>query len=193
MKYQTEWRIASAAYFTIAGSIFDFWSVARRFECFVPRGCMAVLSQPRLLAWRPPIAARLSIGPVVVLAFLFRYCSTPGGLVISRRSPRYRRLLYYQNISLISRSEVCLAAMVHRYIIFSTFHGRDHIYTRDAPPLLYRPHMSTTTVAILAVDILARINVRSRVCINYSPRSVDSSPLCVCTPCVARRFFIIVC
>jgi hypothetical protein len=29
-------------------------------------------------AWRPPVAARVSIAPVLVLAGLFRYCSSPG-------------------------------------------------------------------------------------------------------------------
>jgi hypothetical protein len=78
MKYPTEWRIASAAYFTVAGAVLisgmsltapSAWYVVSAWLFF---GCAIAW------AWRPAIAARLSIAPVLVLAGLFRYCSAAG-------------------------------------------------------------------------------------------------------------------
>jgi hypothetical protein len=78
MKYQTEWRIASAAYFTIAGSILVSGLSLGASSALYPVAAWLFFATAIAWAWRPTVAARLSIGPVVVLAFLFRYCSTPG-------------------------------------------------------------------------------------------------------------------
>jgi hypothetical protein len=77
MRYQTEWRIASASYFTVAGSILiSGLSLPDRGVWYLVSAWL-FLGTAIAWAWRPPVAARLSIGPVVVLAFLFRYCSAP--------------------------------------------------------------------------------------------------------------------
>lgn len=78
MRYQTEWRIVSAAYFTVAGSILiSGLSLPARSIWYVVCAWL-FLGTAIAWAWRPPVAARLSIGPVLVLAGLFRYCSAPG-------------------------------------------------------------------------------------------------------------------
>ncbi len=78
MKYQTEWRILSAAYFTIAGSNLISGLSLGAPSLWYPVCAWLFLLSAVAWAWRPIVAARLSIGPVVVLAFLFRYCSSAG-------------------------------------------------------------------------------------------------------------------
>jgi hypothetical protein len=78
MRYQTEWRIASATYFTVAGSILiSGLSLSAPSAWYVVCSWL-FLGSAVAWAWRPAVAARLSIGPVLVLACLFRYCSSPG-------------------------------------------------------------------------------------------------------------------
>ena len=78
MRFQTEWRIASAAYFTVAGSVLiSGLSLPARSVWYLVSAWL-FLGTAIAWAWRPPVAARLSIGPVLVLAGLFRYCSAPG-------------------------------------------------------------------------------------------------------------------
>jgi hypothetical protein len=74
-KPQKALRIASAVYFGVAGVIVSlalslsgpsFWYVI----------CAYAFTLTAIgWAWRPSIAAGLSIGPVIGLAFLFQYCA----------------------------------------------------------------------------------------------------------------------
>jgi hypothetical protein len=78
MKYQTEWRILSAAYFTLAGSSLIFGLSQAAASAWYLLVAWLFLASAIAWAWRPAVAARLSVGPVLVLALLFRYCSSLG-------------------------------------------------------------------------------------------------------------------
>jgi hypothetical protein len=76
--YQAEWRIASTIYFIVAGSILiSGLSLAAPSVWYLVCAWL-FLGSAIAWAWRPVVAARLSIGPVLVLAGLFRYCSSAG-------------------------------------------------------------------------------------------------------------------
>ena len=78
MKYPTEWRIASALFFTAAGSILiSSLSLAAPSVWYLVCAWL-FLGCALAWAWRPAVAARLSIGPVVGLAFLFPHCNETG-------------------------------------------------------------------------------------------------------------------
>lgn len=78
MKYQTEWRIASAAFFAMAGSTLIYglsWSTPSVWFLVC---AWLFLGSAIAWAWRPALAARLSVAPVLALAYLLKYCSSPG-------------------------------------------------------------------------------------------------------------------
>jgi hypothetical protein len=78
MKYRSEWRIASAIYFGVAGSLLiSGLSLAAPSRWFVFLAWLFAASAIAW-AWRPPVAAVLSTGAVFGLVFLFRYCSSLG-------------------------------------------------------------------------------------------------------------------
>ena len=78
MKYRSEWRIASAIYFTIAGSLLiSGLSQAAPSQWFVFLAWLFAASAIAW-AWRPPVAAVISTGAVFGLIFLFRYCTSLG-------------------------------------------------------------------------------------------------------------------
>jgi hypothetical protein len=81
MKYQAEWRIASAIYFTVAGSILiSSLSLGAPSQWYVLYAWLFAGSAIAW-AWRPTVAAVISIGPVVGLAFFLQYCKSSGDLV----------------------------------------------------------------------------------------------------------------
>jgi hypothetical protein len=84
MKYRSEWRIASAIYFAIAGSLLiSGLSLAAPSQWFVFLAWSFAASAVAW-AWRPRVAAAISAGAVFGLIFLFRYCSSLGdGLFLS--------------------------------------------------------------------------------------------------------------
>ena len=78
MKYRSEWRIASAIYFGVAGSLLiSGLSLAAPSRWFVFLAWLFAASAIAW-AWRPPVAAVLSTAAVFGLIFLFRYCSSVG-------------------------------------------------------------------------------------------------------------------
>ena len=78
MKYPTEWRIASAIYFTLAGSVLLSGLSLTAPSAWYVVSAWLFFGSAIAWAWRPVVAARLSIGPVLVLAGLFRYCTAAG-------------------------------------------------------------------------------------------------------------------
>jgi hypothetical protein len=78
MKYPAEWRIVSAAYFTLAGSSLIFGLSQAAASAWYLLVAWLFLATAIAWAWRPAVAARLTVAPVVVLALLFRYCSSLG-------------------------------------------------------------------------------------------------------------------
>ena len=81
MKYQAEWRIAAAIYFTVAGSILiSSLSLGAPSQWYVLYAWLFAGSAIAW-AWKPTVAAVVSIGPVVGLAFFFQYCKSGGDLV----------------------------------------------------------------------------------------------------------------
>jgi len=77
MRYRSEWRILSAGYFLVAGAILiDGLSLAAPHVWYVVFAWL-FLACAVAWAWRPPVAAGLSIAPVLGLAGLFRYCHSP--------------------------------------------------------------------------------------------------------------------
>src|SRR3984893_10261521 len=78
MKYRSEWRMASAIYFAVAGSLLiSGLSLAAPSRWFVFLA-WAFAASAIAWAWRPPVAAALSTAVVFGLIFLFRYCSSVG-------------------------------------------------------------------------------------------------------------------
>jgi hypothetical protein len=78
MKYRSEWRIASAIYFAVAGSLLiSGLSLAAPSRWFVFLA-WSFAASAIAWAWRPPVAAVLSTAAVFGLIFLFRYCSSVG-------------------------------------------------------------------------------------------------------------------
>jgi len=78
MKYRAEWRMASAIYFGVAGSLLiSGLSVAAPSRWFVFLA-WSFAASAIAWAWRPPVAAVLSSAAVFGLIFLFRYCSSLG-------------------------------------------------------------------------------------------------------------------
>jgi hypothetical protein len=78
MKYQAEWRIASAIYFAVAGSV-----LISSLSLAAPSGWYVLFAwlfagSAIAWAWSPTHAAALSIGPVLGLAFLLQYCKSAG-------------------------------------------------------------------------------------------------------------------
>jgi hypothetical protein len=81
MKYQAEWRIASAIYFIVAGSILiSSLSLGAPSAWYVLYAWLFAGSAIAW-AWRPIVAAVISIGPVVGLAFFLQYCKSSGDWV----------------------------------------------------------------------------------------------------------------
>ena len=78
MTYPTEWRIASATYFTVAGSILISGLSLTAPSVWYVVSAWLFLASAIAWAWRPVVAARLSIVPVLFLAGLFRYCTSAG-------------------------------------------------------------------------------------------------------------------
>jgi hypothetical protein len=78
MKYRSEWRIASAIYFTVAGSLLiSGLSLAAPSRWFVFLA-WSFAASAIAWAWRPPVAAVLSTAAVCGLMFLFPFCSSLG-------------------------------------------------------------------------------------------------------------------
>ena len=78
LKYRSEWRMASAIYFAVAGSLLiSGLSLAAPSRWFVFLAWLFAASAIAW-AWRPPVAAVLSTAAVFGLIFLFRYCSSVG-------------------------------------------------------------------------------------------------------------------